>query len=375
MNRAYAYPRGVLFGVERFCRQRPDWVVHVESSEDWDAIAPWRPDGAIVQVRESDTALRIGKVCPAVNVSSSAPSSPLPRVAADNKAIGRLAARHLLDNRFSRFGFVGESGVAYAEERLAGFRAELGEEGLECTTLLLSAWGHLGDSAEGLSEWLLAQSRPLAIMAASDDFGQAVTRACARLDLGVPNDVAVVGVDNCPLFCRWSRPELTSVDPNPQAIGYQAAESLAVLLQGDNVPDQTLLPPLELVCRQSSDVLAVEDDIVRRAVAYMRINCRESIGVDQVAAELGTTRRTLERRFRRALDMSPVQELHEARLRLARRTLEKTDQPISQVAAEMGFGTPQHFTAFFRQRAGCTPSAYRERHQTRPGSQPVAGLS
>ena len=363
MNRAYAYPRAVLFGIERFCRQRPDWIVHVESSEDWNAIAPWRPDGAIVQVRERDLAGRIGKACPAINVSSSAPDSPLPRVAADNKAIGRLAARHLLDNRFTRFGFVGESGVAYAGERLAGFQAELKGAGFECATLFVDVWGRLGDSVEGLQDWLSVQPTPAAIMAASDDFGQAVTRACARLGLGVPHDVAVVGVDNCDLFCRWSRPELSSVDPNAQAIGYRAAELLAELLGGNTVSDETLVPPLELVCRQSSDVLAAEDDIVRCAVAYMRINCREPIGVDQVAAELGTTRRTLERRFRRALDTSPVQELQQARLRLARRALETTDRPIGQLAAELGFGTPQHFTAFFHQKVGCTPSAYRDRHQ------------
>ena len=360
VNRAYAYTRGILFGIEQFCRNRPGWVVHVESSEDWDAIAPWNPDAAIVQVREPELAERIGSTCPAVNVSSSAPDSPLPRVALDNRATGRLVAQHLLDNRFSQFGFVGEAGVAYATERFTGFRSELERAGSGCNTLFVEAWGRLGDMVEGLNEWLLEQSTPLAIMAASDDVGQAVTRACARIGLGVPEDVAVVGVDNCPLFCRWSRPELSSVDPNAQAIGFRAAQLLDQLMAGNNeVERETLLPPGELICRQSSDVLAVDDGLVRRAVAYIRAHCRESIGVEQVAAALGTTRRTLERRFRAALDTPPSTELQSARLRLAKRLLATTEGPIGHLASELGFATPQHFTAFFRQHAGCTPTVFR----------------
>ena len=126
-----------------------------------------------------------------------------------------------------------------------------------------------------------------------------------------------------------------------------------------DVDQETLLPPRALICRQSSDVLAVDDGLVRRAVAYIRAHCRESIGVEQVAAALGTTRRTLERRFRAALDTQPSAELQSARLRLAKRLLATTERPVGHLASELGFATPQHFTAFFRKHAGCTPTAYR----------------
>lgn len=218
-------------------------------------------------------------------------------------AIARLAAEHLLERGFRHFAFCGDARFNWSRWREGHFRARIEAAGHALHRHEPPA-GARDPAAEtvALRRWLLELPKPVGILAAYDIRGQRVLDACRGAGLAIPDEVAVLGVDNDELLCELASPPLSSVMPNTLRTGYEAAALLDRMMRGEAVrPVAHLIPPVGLVARQPTDVLALEDRAVAQAVRFIREHACEGINVGDVLQGVTLSRRVLEQRFRRLL--------------------------------------------------------------------------
>ncbi|MCD8139111.1 MAG: helix-turn-helix domain-containing protein [Planctomycetaceae bacterium] len=216
-----------------------------------------------------------------------------------------------------------------------------------------------------LAQFLSKQPRPFSIMAANDIIGMNVVGACRMAGLSIPNDVALVSVDNEELLCELSTPPMSSIPFDRHEIGFRAAERLDALMQGliDYTPP-LLIEPMPVVERASSILVSSGDATVNEALAYIRRNAASGIIAVDVARQASCSRRTLEARFRKELGCSILTEIHRVRVSLARHLLMETSLPINRVSTECGFNSVTRFGAIFTAMVGESPRRYRERRGT-----------
>jgi LacI family transcriptional regulator len=199
-------------------------------------------------------------------------------------------------------------------------------------------------------------------MAANDERGLQVLDACRRANLAVPDVVAVIGCDNDEPLCELSIPPMTSVDVNAEGIGYEAAALLDKMMSGEKTPSKTIrIAPRAVVTRRSTDVLACEDDEVRRAVGYIRESACRGLQVSDVLAHMGMSRASLQQRMKQFVGRTIHQEIQRVRLAMVKQRLVGSADTIKQIARESGFASVQYMTRVFRAMTGETPARFRSR--------------
>jgi LacI family transcriptional regulator len=365
------YSRRVLRGVAAHVREAElPWLFAMTSprSPDLRMLAEWRPAGVIALLTDRDLGRKLaawGR--PMVNVGFREVTEA-PTVGNDDEAIGRMAAEHCLDRHFRHFAYAGRPGLRFAELRGAGFAARLRAAGRECLPGVIGDAVQPGTRADRvrLRRWVAGLPAGTAVFACNDVRAWQVLQTCRELGRRVPDEIAVLGVDNDEAWCLLSDPPLSSVAVAAEQVGRRAADALAGLLAGRRVPRFTPVPPPAVVTRQSTDVLAVADPVVAAAVRFIRDNAGRPLSVPEVARESAVSRRVLERAFRAALGHSPGAEVRRHRVRIARDLLATTDLPMAEVARRSGFPDARRFSEAFRRDASVTPSAYRGLH--RPAS-------
>lgn len=348
-----------------------DQYALTELDEAW--LRRWRGDGILAYIPDEPTARRLTRSkIPVVDVAGSVRFDGLPRVVADDERIGELAGEHLQERQFRRFAYVGPGGGRGEslpdELRYAGFINTV--DATNCTRYVYprhpSSLSNWEQEQRKLARWLARLERPLGVMAYSDIQAREVLDACARSGLSVPEEVAVVGVDNDEELCRLSRIPLSSVAGNPRRIGFEAARMISRLMSdGEPTPEpnEVIVQPMYVVTRRSSEVTAVDDLLVARALSYIHQNASESISIDDVARAVGLPRRSLYRKFADTLDRTPHQELQRARFRRVRRLLAETELPIAEVAHLSGFESGAYLCTCFKREFGQTPGEFREGQQ------------
>jgi LacI family transcriptional regulator len=282
--------------------------------------------------------------------------------------VGHLAGRYLRDRGFKRLAFVGRAGASYAHVRLKGLREQVAPLGIQVKSLEST------DRAAGpepgfvqqervLDDWLGSLDAPVGVLASNDNIGRLVSESAFRLGIAVPEEMAILSVDNDDVICAMAYPPMSSVELAGRRIGQTAAGILERLMAGEEVPEpqrRVLLPPLGVVTRQSTDTVAVSDPHVAAAVRYIREHVDESLSVGQVLRHVPVARRTLEQRFRRHLGRTPLEEIRLAKLDRARYLLAATAEPIARIACQCGFRDAAFFSRVFREACGLSPSAYRK---------------
>jgi LacI family transcriptional regulator len=213
---------------------------------------------------------------------------------------------------------------------------------------------------EFLAEWIQSLPTPLGLFACNDDRGRQVLETCRLVGLQVPEDVAVLGVDNDEVFCELSDPPLSSIALNAETAGYRAAELLDGMMSGRiRKPRRILVEALGVMTRRSTEVIAVKDADIASALQFIRHEQGRGISVDRVADEVAMSRRSLEKRFRDTIGRTILEEIQLVRLERSKRLLLETTYPISKVAEISGFGSTGYFIQFFQRRVGKTPRKYR----------------
>ncbi len=336
-------------------------------------LETWRGDGIISRWSSPAfaAALRKARVA-AVDLTHRGDLFGIPRIASDDRAIGRLAAEHLLERGFRSLAFCGYSGMRWSRRRQEGFlEAVVGTDG--AGRVYETPWG--GPDAEpwerqqkAIGRWLRRLPRPVGVMACNDDRGLHVLDACRRAGLAVPEEVAVIGVDDDPLLCELCDPPLSSVVPNPERIGYEAAELLDRLMAGEPAGfRERTIPPLGVVTRLSTDVLAVDDARVVAAVRFIREHACHGITVRDVLGHTPLSRTALERHFRRYLGRSPQAEIRAVQLKRVKQLLAETDLKMDQIAELAGFEHPEYLSVVFKRELGLTPGQFRREARASAG--------
>lgn len=330
-------------------------------------------DGVISMMTRQMPALKevvVSLNVPVVDLWHDFPEVACPRVLLDQRAIGRLGAEHLIDRGLAHLLFYSHDvDSRVAKVRAAAFREAAAARGRPSAEL---AWGAATAQRPGENrlEWLgrmLLESGglPLGVMAVNDQVASEVIDAALSVGLRVPEDVAVVGVDNDPILTRLGAVSLSSVDSARERVGYEAASLLNRMLRGEAAPDEpVLVPPAGVVLRHSSEVLAVNDKNVRAAVRFIRDHFREQITVADVAASTLLSRRRLQDLFRESIGHGINEEILRQRLAHAKQMLTDTPHKLDRIAREAGFGDGARLSKVFRRELGTTPREYRNSYRS-----------
>ncbi len=362
-----AYGWGVIQGVARYINRRTSWWLRLPANfgayiEDLDSR---HVRGLIVQMLDPGEAAEYGSLAvPVVNVADNHDERSLPTVHSDNRAIGVMAAEHLLDLGYRHFAFYGIGSHWYARQRHAGFVERLRQTG--CA--VHAQWGSEEVAwNDTLLAWLGALPRPVGLMTDNDQRALTIMHACEEIGLEVPRDVAVLGVDNDEGICEVSRIPISSVAVNAEKVGYEAAALLDRLIAGEAPPQRPIeIPPIAVQQRESTGRLVVRDALVSKAMGAIRESIAETRGIEAIAATLGVSRRHLDRRFRDALGRTAAEELRRLRIERARQLLEATNRKVLDIALDCGFSDAKSLSTAFRATLGMSATAYRRRVQMEP---------
>ncbi len=367
------FHRLVSTGIRAYAKHSKEWLFHSDSATKA-VIRPlkqWDPHGIIAHFDDAKIAreiLDLGK--PVVDVAYILDGLDVPTVDVDPTAIGQLAADYFLARGYRHFGFLGSGMAIYPKLREAGFRKTVEKAGFEvcvCHTKYLpylprrTSWTKV-DSR--IRKWLSELKKPVAILADHDATACDLIDTCWILGIRVPDEVAILGVNNQELQCEIAFPPLSSIAVPTLKIGFEAARLLDQMMSGKPVAAKPLfLPPIRVVTRQSTSLFAVDEPIVTAALHHIRNHLAEPLGVNNICTALCVCRRTLERKFRELLGHSILEEIRRVRIERAKELLASTDLPISRIARQSGFSTARRFAEIFRTAAGSTPSEYRREIQ------------
>jgi LacI family transcriptional regulator len=364
-----AYARGLLEGINAYIREHRPWSIYLPELGRGDRPPPWlsrwRGDGIIARIETRAIAQAVRRTrLPAVDVSAARHLPSLPWVETDDESIARAGAAHLLERGFKHLAFCGDPRFNWSRGRKEHFRRAVREAGATCDVYdsRAKAWE---EEHRALIAWAKRLPKPVGVLACYDILAQKLLDACREIGLAVPEDVAVLGVDDDPVLCSLSAPPLSSVIPNTRRTGYEAAALLDRMMAGARVrPDARLIPPLGIHTRQSTDVLAIQDREIAAAARFIREHACDGITVDDVLRAVPLSRRVLESRFRKAMGRTPHDDILRLRIERVKQLLGETDLSLEQVAARAGFQHPEYMSVAFKRESGQTPGDYRR--TTRP---------
>ena len=373
-----SYTRGILAGVRRYIAEQGPWSTFVELRSPDSPPPPWLKNwqGDGILTRTFTPALNRAVAAtglPAVELRSTSLPHGRPFVGVDNGLIGQAVAEHFLNRGYRHFAVYGLDTESFFVQRVENFITRLQQGGHPCTRLAGSASDRPADweaSQNRLIAQLSALPKPVGIFAANDQLGVYLLDACLRAGLAVPEEIAVVGCENDETLCSLATPPLTSVELDGPRVGYEAARLLADLMRAapksrhrPAPPRQSkppiLIPPRQIITRESSDDLVITDPLVARASRLIRQRCHEGLSVDDLCLALNASRSTLERRMKAALGRTPKDEILRLRFRDVERLLLTTDLTLDQIAERTGFTHGSYFQAAFRDRYQMTPGAWR----------------
>jgi LacI family transcriptional regulator len=364
----------LIKGISRHAQEAGDWLIHVEPwgrYERFRVPVGWDGDGIIARINHEALADDISAIgLPTINLSWYPLSGErIARCTVDPQASGRMAAEYLLSEGFKQFAYCGPLHRLVCPDEFAGaFCSTLKKSKYACHKYPAPggdqqsiAWNtHLAS----LVEWLQELPRPVAVLAWSAARGRQVTEACHYAGIRVPDDVAVLGGDYDELMSHISSPPLSTIDQPAEQIGYEAARLLDGMMHGKKARKRPLLfPPTRIVVRHSTDILAIDDEMVRDALRLIRERAADGVRVSEVVRELAVARRALEQRFVRLVGRTPAAEIRRVRIEEAKRLLVDSDRSIADIGRASGFGHQDLFSRVFRRGVGLTPSQFRKRHQ------------
>lgn len=364
VDTANAYSQGIMRGIANYIWENGPWDVYYEERAldsripSW--LDTWHGDGIIIRSKTREAAKKALKTGAKVVDLGESRTENLPTIYPDYAASARLAAEHLKAHQFKNFAYVGISGRNFSKQRWQAFHTYVDSP---CYAYHLKqnnvnyAWNHpMGP----FCKWLAALPKPCGIMACYDLVGLYVLQACRTIGLHVPEQIAVVGVNNDLTQCELACPPLTSVAQDTFKAGYEAAALLHRLMQGLEPPKVPLkVPPLGLVARSSTDTWLISDSLVTNALRIVREKACLGVTVDDIAHELHITRRTLERRFRIALACTVHDEISRIQMTRAAALLRGTTQTLETIAGKVGFRSASYLTTAFKKEFRCTPGDYR----------------
>lgn len=394
-QRTTSFDRGILRGVAKYSRLHGPWSFDVDTYENTNYKLPWLDNwdgqGIIGFVEGSMLTrkiIRLGLPAVVYTPLDLDDAMGLPKIQVNSESVGQMAADFLLERGFKHFGFCGFTNTYWSILRKKGFCRRIQEAGYktniyeepvcihEKKTVLKKnkaymtgwSWRTYGgsDSHKQMVNWVKTQVKPMGLMACNDVVGRWVIDACRHAKVTIPDDIAVIGVDNDELACGLIAPPLSSVVLNVEKSGYELAALLDKLISGKKMQGQEIIvEPLHVEARQSTDVLAIDDPDVAQAARFIRLNASKQIQISDVVDNVGLSRRTLERRFLQLMGHSIRDEIQRVRIQRVVKLLVDTDLQMPQIARAAGFSSSEYMSRVFRRGKGVGMLAYRNSFKNR----------
>lgn len=352
-----SYDQSAHEGIARYASQH-GWHLNVSILKDFQLPENWSGDGIITSLNNSSQLehfIRSAKV-PVVDLSIWREDIDLPRVVADNHAIGRLGAAHFIEAGHRHYAWFALASNPVSRARFEAYREVLATAGFDCLRLDRKR----PQDTNYITQRIKALPKPCAIYAKSDYDAAWILNLCLSAGIRVPDEIAILGADNNALICENQAVPLSSVRHDLETIGYKGAEMLDQLMAGKVLKERIrYIPPKGIQIRKSTDMLAVSDPLIRQLIVYLKSNYRQSISTDLLAQNFGISRRALESRFRSQMHASIRECLIRIRIQEAKRRLVTTGDSIETIAALTGFCHAPHLSNTFKSSVGCSPSQYR----------------
>jgi LacI family transcriptional regulator len=356
------YPE-VHRGVARFARDH-----HWHITADFDDPVPkhWNGDGVLTLLSAQQNLWRNLKPLrvPIVDLAESRPEIELPRVTMDNAAIGRMAAEYFIDRGYRNFAFVQRWALGVSRKRAQCFQETIQAHGHNYELL---SWPRerkkYPDTRDSRHHWLMDRlaklPKPLAVFARDTEAVEAI-EACDAAKLSVPEQVAILGVDNTETICDCLRVPLSSIDARLEQVGYTGAALLDRLMRGETVREAPIyIPPAGVIERRSTQSLAVDHPKVAAALQFIHAHASDTISMSDIVQHVGMSRSGLEKAFREHFIRAPMEELRNIRLTNAKRMLRETKDTVVHIAYSTGFQTSHNLCRTFAQQVGQSPKQYR----------------
>ena len=366
--------REYIRGVAEWSNRHAHWRISLqEGRADEQAIDFVNADGVLVLLPDLALARKVHRLRIPFVLSDPIASDPkrlgalasLPTVRLDSHAIGRLAAEHFLGRRYTSFAYVAEtSNLSWSNERRRGFAETLARAGYDCVVYDGFSAAERRDwltERPRMTDWLRTLPKPSAVFAAMDGRARLVLDACAEAGINVPNEIAVLGVDNDPVLCEAASPRLSSIRTGDFDSGCTAAKMLDALMDGRRLKNsQVTIGPCSVVTRESTGFDAMRIPTLAKAFAYIREHApTENIDVNDVVSVMGCSRRYAEKLFADRVGRTLKSEILRVRFERVRELLRDTNLPLSAIAEQCGFPCESQLSFRFSKLFGCTATAWR----------------
>ncbi|MBE3145281.1 MAG: DNA-binding transcriptional regulator [Planctomycetes bacterium] len=368
------YGRGLLRGIVRYANLHGSWIIErqtpfylrSEAGKDTTSLKILtEADGIILREQKILGPARRRHI-PVIVANFKKQSIPgFSQLVADDDQIGQMAAAHFLQRGFHHFAYLGYDDMFWSVRRKNSFVHQLAKAGYDAGCFKQNRVKHLRlwiKEKTDVAQWLLSLPRPTGLMACNDDRALQAMDACRQAGLKVPEEIAILGVDDDELVCNLSWPPLSSICLDLENAGYKAAALLDRMMSGKHLPPQTIfVKARHVTTRHSTDILAISDAIVVKAVRFIQEHVRQPLQISDVLSHVAISRRGLYDKFQQSLGCSVYRYIKQTRIEHIERLLSMTDMPIRQIALEMGFSSPEHISAYFYSEKGCNPLEFRKR--------------
>jgi LacI family transcriptional regulator len=372
-----AFAHKLLRGIMEYSRQTEPWAVcrmppaykvqtGIEGVLAWAGI--WKADAIIGQFNDDDPIEffeKNGIVVVAQDFNSR--FERITNITSDYLLTGQMAADFFLRKGFRNFAFYGYKKAVWSDERFEGFRRCLCEAGYENNIYeynhqpLGSLWYY---QTEPVSEWIVQLPKPVALLTCDDNQGNKIAEVCKLTGIRIPQDVAVLGVDNDETICDLTDPPLSSISLSIEKAGYETARQIELLVRGRAAGRQdVVIHPCCIINRASTDLFATNDEYVSQALRYIHAHLGSKLTVDGIVKNLPLSRRLFEMRFRKITGMPVYQYIWNERIEKFIRTLLATEKSIAEILMETGEIDYHNFSRIFRKMKGCSPTCYRKYHK------------
>ena len=370
------YGRGIVRGISNYSQQLGHWYIVHQNMEYFDSTNnlsysdrpdKWLADGIISDNPHFPEMVKQHGI-PVIAWDCFEAIEDIPKIEADGQAIAEMAHQHFMDRNFSQLAYCGFEGMDWVVKRGECFAQCASEKGFDVAKYQVKApkdglfWE---EELDKMGAWLNSLPQPLGLMTCSDDCAKLAINACRSASIGVPGDVAVLGIDNDDMVCLPIEPTLSSIALDFEKAGFEAAGLLDKLMQGreKSANQRISIRPTHVKVRRSTDTFAVADPAVKLALQYIRDHSHNVISVPDVVEIACMSRRGLEYRFKKVLGRSINKVIRTQRVIKITDMLIETNMPISQIARELGFSSIEHISRFFGKEKGISPSGFRNKYR------------
>ncbi len=369
------FSKQLLTGITQYSKQHGSWVfcrmpLYYRESKGVAGIVEWaknwQADGLIGQLyHDKDIELFKKAGIAVIAQDFKEPFTEIPNITGAYHETGELAANYFLSKGFQHFAFYGFKNIVWSRERAKGFENLLKNRGHNVhffehkKNKSQEIWHYKSGS---LAKWVQKLPKPVALMCCDDNQAFQMMEVCRQINVRIPEEVAVLGVDNDKLICQLADPPLSSIKLDAEKAGYNAAKLLDELINNRTTGYDVIVKASQIVTRQSTDIFAANDQYVLNALKYIHKSYTEKICVDKIVAQVPMSRRAFEIRFKQVTGLPVYQYIFNLRMEKFANMLLNTDKTVFEVALCIGFDDCKNLARQFKKVKGCTPAEYRKRH-------------